>query len=107
MRSIKQIRCDADDAGQKAMKAGRIPRRFTKTTLRDKAFCAKIPYLGSYVPSGWYLKEAFFVDAFGAGGDGGSAMSITSFLKQLTIGLGYAVIETGQFQIYVGSFVKE
>lgn len=65
------------------------------------AFCDKdenifkCPNLGNYVPDGWKLIDRLFVDKSGFG-----------FLTQVKEGLGYAIIEEGEFQLYIGVFEK-
>ena len=62
-----------------------------------------IPNFGDYRPEGWELGETYFVDKTGFD-DQGPALSIERFLVQMRVGLGYAMIEEGQFQCYVGEF---
>ncbi len=38
--------------------------------------------------------------------DSEPALSVNQFLKKLKVGHGYALIEEGEFQVYVGEFVK-
>ncbi len=64
-----------------------------------------IPNFGDYVPDGWELGETYFVDKTGFD-DQGPALSIERFLVQMRVGLGYAMIEEGQFQCYVGEFTR-
>ncbi len=70
----------------------------------DWEMCAiDIPNFGDYRPDGWELGQTFFVDKTGFD-DQGPALSIERFLVQMRVGLGYAMIEEGQFQCYVGEF---
>jgi len=62
------------------------------------------PNFGDYRPKGWELVETYFVDSSGFGGDGEPALGARHFRSKLKIGYGYAVIEAGQFQVYVGEF---
>ena len=64
------------------------------------------PYIGSYKSKGWRKVGTHFVDSSGFGAPGEPALTIEQFTKSLTSGRGYAVIEAGQFQVYVGEFVK-
>lgn len=65
----------------------------------------KIPNFGDYRPDGWELGEIYFVDKTG-GDDEGPAMSIEGLIARMTPGRGYAIIEEGQFQCYVGEFTQ-
>ncbi len=64
-----------------------------------------IPNFGDYVPDGWELWETHFVDKTGLD-DRGPAMSIGGLIARMVIGRGYAMIEEGQFQCYVGEFTR-
>jgi hypothetical protein len=66
-----------------------------------------IPNLGDYRPEGWELVETYFVDASGFGAPGEPALTLDEFLAKIVPGRAYALIEEGQFQVYVGEFVKE
>lgn len=64
------------------------------------------PFLGDYVPPGWKRtdREPMFVDSSGFGQEGEPAMTIPAFVRALRPGYGYAVIEAGQFQVYVAEY---
>lgn len=62
------------------------------------------PHVGDHVPEGWKLIETYFVDASGFGRVGEGALTVRQFLQKLKVGFGYAVVEAGQFQVYVGEF---
>jgi hypothetical protein len=64
------------------------------------------PNLGYHEPEGWVELERMFVDATGWDlyDAGGPAMSIAEFVNALEPGFGYAIVETGQFQVYIGKF---
>lgn len=63
-------------------------------------------HIGDHVPEGWELVNTYFVDASGFGADDEAALSINQFLNKLRVGFGYAVTESGQFQVYVGEFKR-
>ena len=104
MISSEQIRAYADEAGTKARKAGKVPKLFKTEEDRNVAFCLSIPFLGSYVPEGWYIENALFVDSSGLGEPTEPALTTAQFLQRLEVGKGYAIIESGPFQVYVGVF---
>lgn len=62
---------------------------------------------GSYRPKGWKKTQEFFVDNSGWGGEDEPALTVKQFLGHVKTGMGYAIISTGQFQIYIGEFVKK
>jgi hypothetical protein len=106
MISGEQIRAYADEAGIKAKKAKKVPKLFKTEEDRSVDFCKTIPFLGSYVPEGWYIEDGLFVDSSGFGAPGEAALTAAQFLQKLEVGKGYAVIESGEFQVYVGVFGK-
>lgn len=63
-------------------------------------------HIGDYRPKDWELVETYFVDGSGFGRDDEPSLSLRQFLKKLKVGFGYAIIEAGQFQVYVGEFKK-
>ena len=65
-----------------------------------------IPFIGSYVPTGWKLVDTLFVDTSGFGEPGELALTQEQFTYKLRADFGYAVIEQGQFQAYIGVFEK-
>lgn len=64
------------------------------------------PFIGNYKPKGWKMIGTLFCDATGFGGSDEPAMTREQLIERLKVGNGYAVIEAGQFQVYVGEFVK-
>src|ERR1700684_756295 len=78
-----------------------------------QAWNFSLPDLGSYVPRGWERVEdpiAWFVDHSGWGKDDEPALSLDQFKKVLLAHVqenpthGYAIVETGPFQMYVAIF---
>ena len=65
------------------------------------------PDLGNYIPKGWKKVNEYFVDNSGFGQEGESALTAGQFQDNIKEGRGYAIVETGQFQVYIGEFVKE
>ena len=62
------------------------------------------PFLGDYVLPGWKLDRTWFVDSSGFGEPGEAALTATQFRDQLEVGKGYAIVEQGQFQVYIGEY---
>jgi hypothetical protein len=92
-------------ACEKAKKAKLLPY-VIKDGDREKFPPFPFPNFGDYRPKGWELVGEYFVDSSGFGMDDEPALSIDQFLKKLKVGHGYALIEEGEFQVYVGEFVK-
>lgn len=70
----------------------------------EKVF--KCPNLGNDCPTGWKLIEELFVDKSGFGAPSESALTADQFLAKVKKHQGYAIIEEGQFQLYIGVFEK-
>ena len=95
---VKQI-----DAAVKAAKLKQEP--LIAFTDGDEAVL-KCPDLGDYVPHGYKLIETLFVDNSGFGMDTEPALTIPQFLAKVKDGLGYAIVEVGQFQVHIGVYRK-
>lgn len=65
------------------------------------------PMIGDYVPRGYRMIAVHFVDSSGFGMPGEPALTLGEFAALLKPGHGYAVIEAGQFQVYIGEFVYD
>ncbi len=65
------------------------------------------PNIGDYRPKGWTLVDTLFVDKSGCGSESEPAMNLRQLLARLEVGKGYAIIEEGQFQLYLGEFVQK
>lgn len=66
-----------------------------------------IPHIGDRRPRGYQLVNTYFVDSSGVGSPGEPALTIKEFIAKLVPGRYYAIIEVGQFQLFVGEFVKK
>ena len=64
------------------------------------------PHIGDYVPEGYKEMGTYFVDSSGFGSSGELALTINEFKRKMKIGHSYAIIEAGQFQVYVTEFRK-
>ena len=72
----------------------------------DGEHLTAIPDIGDNRPDGWKLKEELFVDSSGFGELGDSALTIGEFHSKVKAGFGYATIDSGQFQVFVGVFER-
>ena len=64
------------------------------------------PNIGDHRPEGWELVESLFCDSSGFGSSGEAALTVEQLKERLKPGFGYAIIEEGQFQAYIGEFRK-
>ena len=106
MMSLNQI---ADLSRKQARLAAKLHKKPYTLWEEDLKHMPPFPFpnIGSYRPKGWELVEEYFVDKTGFGADDEPALTIQGFLKVLKPGMGYAIIEEGEFQCYVGEFKKE
>ncbi len=101
--SLELIKQLSQEAGQQAAEENREP--LVAFVDRDEAVF-KCPNLGDYVPDGWTLIERLFVDNSGFGSPNEPALTAEQFINKVKEGFGYAIIEEGQFQVYIGVFKK-
>lgn len=109
MISLSQIRSMSSDAAERAKKEGTEPVvvRNPNDLQALQNSEEHIPFIGDYVPEGFYLKDEWFVDLSGFGGPGEAALTIGQFftkLSTLELPFGLAVTEAGEFQVYVGIY---
>jgi len=104
--SLQAIHYLSEKAGRDARYNNREPLTFKNKDVFTFNV-AGIPNLGNYIPKGWELVEKLFVDTSGFGRRGEPAMTLEEFKETGYRGpeYGYALIEEGQFQIYVGVFL--
>lgn len=103
MFSLAQIQSMNRETGRKAKRHGKKP--YIAQHDNDEGV-SKCPNIGDYRPKGYELIDQLFVDSSGFGSSSGLALTIDQFLAKVKKGLGYAIIEQGQFQLYVGVFKK-
>ncbi len=106
MMGIEHIQAMAEDAGLEAKTRGLEPYVYGYSEEISTPF--PFPHLGDYVPEGWELEERHFVDSSGMGDDNEPALTFRQFIKVILDrqedGPGWAVLEVGQFQLWVGEF---
>lgn len=103
MMSLESIEQLSREAGEQAADEEREP--LIAFVDKDEAM-VKCPNLGDYVPDGWKLIDRLFVDKMGFGDADGRCLTVEQFIEKVKSGLGYAIVEEGQFQIYIGVFKK-
>lgn len=120
MKSLDCIQEESDEAAVQAAEKNKEPYVFWDDADVDSNSARAIPNIGSYVPEGWEeYGDALFVDSSGFGGDREPALSIdqyTAKVKELIaeaddipgpVTLGFAIVEVGQFQVYIQPFKKD
>ena len=105
MMDLNTIHALSREAAAEAAAEGKVPFVIDEQDLEDMP-PFPFPALGTYVPAGWEKINEYFVDSSGMGADDEASLSIRQFLKTLTVGRGYAITEEGQFQVYVGEYVR-
>ena len=55
---------------------------------------------------GYSLIKEYFVDNSGFGQEGEGALTAREFLQKVKEGMYYAIISCGQFQVYIGEYIK-
>jgi hypothetical protein len=111
MMSLESIRYESRRAAAKAAKTKKTPFVVEAEDLEqwkagNLSGGLPFPMIGTYEPKGWTKIGESFVDASGFGSESEPALTINQFINQLTAGHGYAIIEAGQFQVYIGEYVK-
>jgi hypothetical protein len=109
-RTIANMR---DAATRRAKHKGLRPYQFDAAQIAQlnagsNVPLARIPHMGDYEPKGFKLVATHFVDSSGFGAESEPAMTIPAFMR-LAVSRPqsyWAIVETGQFQIYIGEFTK-
>ena len=65
-----------------------------------------MPFLGDYIPKGYKIVNIFFVDSSGFGSESEMALTLGQFLNKVRAGFGYAIKESGQFQVYINEYME-
>ena len=111
MMGIETIQQQARDAAIEAAESNAVP--FNYGVMEVNGFeTFPFPFLGDYVPDGWEEVDRHFVDSSGYGYDNEPALTANQFRElvksriALDIDVGWAIVQAGQFQVYVGEFKK-
>jgi len=121
MMSLQQIQSMSDEQAERAAQDNLVPYVLfnaddvhsmpggSRHTTRSYPF----PNLGSYVPDGWEEVDRLFVDKMGSpnGGGGGDLGTVGLHAALLELvhqpgSMGIAIVEEGQFQLYLGVFKR-
>lgn len=115
MMSLNTIRRMSREAGRKAAAEGKTPylvdmddiTAWVNTLTEGSLPKLPFPNLGDHEPEGWELVDTHFVDATGFGRVGEPALTIPSFISKIVSpGHGYAIRESGQFQVVIAEFKR-
>lgn len=107
MYSTATIRSMSDKASRAAARKNRKPYVPYDETEIKQLMPTDLPFLGDHVPDDWEaVGEAKFCDSFGLGTDHEPANSVPQWRTwmQSQPGMGFAVVEAGQFQCYVQAY---
>lgn len=105
MMDLATIASESRKAAGRAARAKKQPFIVEQDDLpwRHKSF--PFPFIGNYTPRGWKKTEnLYFVDSSGFGEPGEPALTVSQFAAKLRSGFGYAIIEVGQFQVYIQEY---
>lgn len=68
----------------------------------------KCPFIGDFVLTEFETTDnLYFVDSSGFGRESEPAMTIKQFLKKVRKNYYYAIVEHGQFQVYIQEYIKK
>jgi hypothetical protein len=113
MMSLDYIRQMNQEAAREAAELGLEPYVYFDVAELHELAGFPFPFIGDLRPEGWELVDTHFVDSSGFGADDEPALSVRQFKalvedhitrKDPNTLVGWAVIEAGQFQVYVGEF---
>ena len=103
MYSLEQIVAMNNEATKKAENEGLTPYIAKSNGDEGVRACKR---LGDYIPKGWQKVNTYFVDSSGFGSESEPALTFGQFLTKVREGFGYAIGETGQFQLYIREYQK-
>ena len=117
MMSLTAIKEQNREAAAIAAAEGMTPFVYAEKSEVREIFPLPFPFLGDHRPEGWELAEEHFADSSGFGSRSEPALTAEQLLALIEekiedahLGgyqVGWAIIEAGQFQLYVGEFHKD
>ena len=113
MMDLSTIRNMADKAARKAARDKCVPYVIHDEAEGERSTTFPFPFMGDYCPRGWTLVETLFCDSSGMGGEDEAALSVrqlrTKLLERVKADetYGFAITEAGQFQVYLGVYLKK
>jgi hypothetical protein len=105
MMSLSQI---AEESRKQAKKAARLHKQPYLFEEEDRNCFPPFPFpnIGDYRPKGWELINQYFCDKLGFETSERGELTYKQLIQALKPGYGYAIIEEGEFQLYIGEFKK-
>jgi hypothetical protein len=106
---IQQINLKAARDAAKQRQEPYVPFDAEET---DSLRCLPFPFLAGHIPKGWTQVDQFFCDISGLGSEAEPAMTIPYLKNRMKENLdkpgtyGYSIIECGQFQAWIGVYLK-
>lgn len=102
---IREMNREAGDAARQSQEESRT-QPFLIMNEAELALWPPFPFpnLGDFSPPGWEEVDRFFCDSSGLGDPNEPALTTDQLKAQLKVGMGYAIVESGQFQAYIGEF---
>lgn len=105
MMGLETMRYLNQESASKAAEARLEPAQYEELQ-GGMNFARLVPNLGYFIPEGFSLIRALFVDKTGMGEMGEMAATVDEFVDALVDERFYAIIEEGQFQVHIGEFVR-
>ena len=106
MFSLEYIKEMNKEAMKEAIDMQKLPIKVFSFGSVDIEKLRSIHNIGDYRPEGFNLVNTYFVDSSGFGSEGEPALTFKQFSKVVKPECYYAIIECGQFQVYIGEFIK-
>lgn len=112
MMSPETIQNMQQEARKDAAREGKLPYVVEQEDInawrRGRSLPVPFPFIGDYDPPGFTAEgEALFVDSSGMGAPGEPALTQHQMFDELVPGTGYALVEVGQFQVYIQPFRRD
>jgi hypothetical protein len=99
LESIKRLN---EIKGEQAKMKNLLP--MTIIEKEDKRNLSKMSFIGNFRPKGFKLVNEYFVDNSGFGSANEPALTFEQFEKKVKEGHAYAIVESGQFQVWIAEF---
>jgi hypothetical protein len=114
MLDLATIKAMNREAGIRAAETNQTPYVYYNLDEVDELVPFPFPNLGDHRPDGWELVDQLFVDKSGLGQPDEPALTAEQLITEIKSRirdartnrdtLGWAIIEEGEFQLYVGVF---
>lgn len=113
MMDLAYIKQMNREAAERAAEENLSPFVYWDESELDQSEGFPFPFIGDLDPEGWVEVETHFVDSSGYGQDDEPALSVGQFIaiirdriRSQTV-TGWAIVEAGQFQVYVAEYHKD